>query len=186
MFKSDRKQNRGARTPNPPFRQSPRKRDRSAAAGRLFPVLLLAAMLILLPGCTSAPAGGADNEPVVSAAERPETDSVTTAVDTGTDNEQELQRYLDTYAPQAVYQDCLLESRYLLITDWQIVTLFIANGYSACAVIDAADIVSVEGDTVGDLAFLKITDKAQATYEMTLLPEQIDQAMAEITALSCR
>ena len=96
----------------------------------------------------------------------------------------DLQPYLQTYSPLSVYQDCLIGYRYLLLSDDRIVTLFLAEGFSECVVLDGCDVVSVEAETVGGMAFLRITDKAGTTHYLTLEAAQADQAMRELTAIT--
>lgn len=157
---------------------------------RKLSYLLAAAVIFLLPlgGCGAETAESPGNAAPAPFAEQP---SAEAAFDLPCGSEmpaagpaRDLQPYLQTCSPLSVYQDCLIGYRYLLLTDDRIVTLFLAEGFSECVVLDGCDVVSLDAETIGELAFLRITDKANTTHYLTLEAAQADQAMRELTAIT--
>ena len=100
------------------------------------------------------------------------------------DPEAELRHYLDIYSPASYYRDLFIEGQYLFLTEGRIAVLFPVGEYSVCSVTDACDIVCTEAETVGEVSFLRITDRTGRTFGLTLPSDQTGRVLEEISALS--
>lgn len=143
-----------------------------------------------MPGCSRGEAEVTENDAEdLSACEVQPLDSaaadytVSETPETQTSSEQKLQHYLAAYSPKTVYQDYYIDGQYLFILERQIMKLFLAGEFATDTVIDASDIVGVETSTIGDVALLKITDKANGTMEFAFSPDNIEQIQKEISSL---